>query len=252
MRYVGGKNGGGAFQRLINLMPPHDVYIEPFLGSGAVLRRKLPGLVNVGVDLDEAAVLAVAGELGRCGDAQGTPAPLVEVGVVGSGAACLALAGDRIPRFRLLVGDGLALLRGLRVGANVLVYCDPPYVLSSRRTGARYRFEFSDLQHRSLLRCLRRLGCHVMVSGYDCEMYRRELAGWSVYTFELMTRGGSFGHECVWGNFPWPVELHDYRWLGSTFREREKLKRRAARWRRRLGDMSLLERRALLDALRSL
>ncbi|MGJ8626091.1 MAG: hypothetical protein ACSHXB_03935 [Sulfitobacter sp.] len=40
MTYPGGKNGGGAYQRIINHMPPHRFYIEPFLGSGAVLRNK--------------------------------------------------------------------------------------------------------------------------------------------------------------------------------------------------------------------
>ena len=39
-RYAGGKNGAGIFQRIINQMPPHNCYIEAFLGSGAILRRK--------------------------------------------------------------------------------------------------------------------------------------------------------------------------------------------------------------------
>ena len=32
--YPGGKSGSGVYQKLINLMPPHDVHIEPFLGGG--------------------------------------------------------------------------------------------------------------------------------------------------------------------------------------------------------------------------
>ncbi|KHE92566.1 MAG: hypothetical protein SCABRO_01681, partial [Candidatus Scalindua brodae] len=44
MNYPGGK--GGVFQKLINLMPPHDVYIETHLGGGAVIRNKrLPGVI---------------------------------------------------------------------------------------------------------------------------------------------------------------------------------------------------------------
>ena len=50
--YPGGKNGAGTYQRLINLMPPHEVYIETHLGSGALLRRKRPAKKNVGIDLD--------------------------------------------------------------------------------------------------------------------------------------------------------------------------------------------------------
>jgi len=56
--YPGGKNGGGAYQTLINLMPPHSVYVEPFLGSGAVMRMKRPAGVNIGLDLDGDALQA--------------------------------------------------------------------------------------------------------------------------------------------------------------------------------------------------
>ena len=52
MVYPGGKNGSGVYQTIINLMPPHEVYIEPFLGSGAILRMKRPALRNIGMDRD--------------------------------------------------------------------------------------------------------------------------------------------------------------------------------------------------------
>lgn len=50
--YPGGKSGSGVAQRIINLMPPHQVYIEPFLGGGSVLRYKLPAQINIGIDRD--------------------------------------------------------------------------------------------------------------------------------------------------------------------------------------------------------
>lgn len=34
MTYKGGKAGAGVYQQIINQIPPHDVYIEPFLGGG--------------------------------------------------------------------------------------------------------------------------------------------------------------------------------------------------------------------------
>jgi hypothetical protein len=52
MAYPGGKSGAGVYQRIISLMPPHRVYIEPFLGGGAVLRLKRPAEINIGIDLD--------------------------------------------------------------------------------------------------------------------------------------------------------------------------------------------------------
>jgi len=34
--YPGGKNGQGVYQRIISLIPPHDVYVEPFVGGEQV------------------------------------------------------------------------------------------------------------------------------------------------------------------------------------------------------------------------
>jgi hypothetical protein len=34
MTYPGGKGGAGVYQMIINQIPPHRVYIEPFLGGG--------------------------------------------------------------------------------------------------------------------------------------------------------------------------------------------------------------------------
>jgi len=71
--YPGGKAGAGVSQRIINLMPPHDVYIEPFLGDAAVMRAKRPARLNVGCDLDpESPGLAwLAGLAGRSEPAGG-------------------------------------------------------------------------------------------------------------------------------------------------------------------------------------
>src|SRR5688500_11067099 len=57
--YRGGKAGAGVWQKLINLMPPHTTYIEPFLGHGAILLHKRPAHDNIGLDLDPQAVQEV-------------------------------------------------------------------------------------------------------------------------------------------------------------------------------------------------
>ncbi|MCG9790671.1 hypothetical protein L1D61_26435 [Vibrio mediterranei] len=40
MSYLGAKSGSGVYQTIINLMPPHDTYIEAFLGTGAIMRKR--------------------------------------------------------------------------------------------------------------------------------------------------------------------------------------------------------------------
>ena len=40
--YPGGKSGAGIYQRLINLIPPHQVLIVPFAGHCGVVRNIRP------------------------------------------------------------------------------------------------------------------------------------------------------------------------------------------------------------------
>ncbi len=56
MTWPGGKAVSGVYQAIINQIPPHDVYIEPFVGGAGVLRHKRPAKANIAIDLsDEAA-----------------------------------------------------------------------------------------------------------------------------------------------------------------------------------------------------
>lgn len=48
--YYGGKVG--LAPRIVEMMPAHRVYIEPFFGSGAVLFAKPPARIEIGNDLD--------------------------------------------------------------------------------------------------------------------------------------------------------------------------------------------------------
>jgi len=92
----------------------------------------------------------------------------------------------------------------------------------------------------------------VMISGYYSDIYAKELAGWRTATFKAQTRGGTTATEWVWMNFPEPLELHDYRYLGSNFRQRERIKRKQNRWRARLLRMNSTERYAMLATLEEL
>jgi DNA adenine methylase len=217
MKYPGGKNAAGTYQRIINQIPPHRVYIEPFGGSAAILRFKLPAERSIVLDLEPGALDAL---------------------------------GDRVPPgTELLEADALEFLKGYRWVGDEFVYCDPPYLPEACRSRIRYRHKMSERQHRDLLTILLGLPCNGMISGYKSELYNEMLAGWRTDTFPQMTRGGYCIDEWLWMNYPAPTALHDYRYLGSDYREREKFSRRRKRWTAKLSKMAPIERQALLAAL---
>lgn len=222
MRYPGGKGGAGVYQRIINMMPPHDTYVETHLGGGNVMERKRPAARNIGIDVDAAAVNAWAD------------------------------ANPMRDDVELVIGDCHAVLRSsINWTGRELVYADPPYLMETRKGGALYRHEYTDAQHIELLEILRSLPCAVMISGYRSDLYDNTLAGWRRVDFQAMTRRG-LATESVWLNFPEPAVPHDLGFIGGNFRERERIKRKKARWRNKLASMPAAERAAILEVLRDL
>ena len=58
-----------------------------------------------------------------------------------------------------------------------LVYCDPPYLLYTRTSNRRYRFEYEEQDHIKLLEIVKTLRCSVMHSGYPSTLYEDLLTG---------------------------------------------------------------------------
>jgi site-specific DNA-adenine methylase len=195
--YPGGKAGAGVPQRLINLLPQHQVYIEPFLGHGAVLLAKRPASLNIGLDLNSQAIQIVRSRLlsttanldASAATSQVESLQHRQSSITGSTHHSNDDAGADFTlghaRYQLLVADGLAHLRNYKFTGNELVYCDPPYVRTTRRTKTRlYRYEMDDHQHVELLAVLRTLPCAVMISGYPNAMYEGMLHDWRTITYQ--------------------------------------------------------------------
>jgi DNA adenine methylase len=65
-------------------------------------------------------------------------------------------------------------------GPDTLFYVDPPYVGETRHVGSRaYAHELTDDQHRGLAEVLRGVSGRVVISGYDCRLYRELYTGWT-------------------------------------------------------------------------
>lgn len=210
MRYPGGK--GKSFAQIINCMPPHRVYIETHLGGGSVMRRKRPAAHSIGLDLDR---------------------QVVESRVADLDVQC-----------ELICADATTWLKAQRFVGDELIYCDPPYVASTRSQQRVYRHDLGDTQHLALLQVLCSLPCKVILSGYTNPLYETALENWRSLTFMSKTHAG-MREETLWMNFAEPKELHDYSYLGSTFREREAVKRRLSNLKSRIERLAPIERASL-------
>jgi DNA adenine methylase len=216
MRYPGGK--GKCYQHFINLMPPHHTYIESHLGGGAVLRNKNPAKRNIGIDIDPNVIARWKLEsTGLC---------------------------------ELVEADAFQFLSTFSYRGDELVYVDPPYLPSTRRREKVYRFDYQEEQHEPLLKLLRSLPCMVMLSGYSSALYNDLLSDWNKVSFSAKTHI-DVREEFVWLNFEPTAKLHDGRYCGSTFRERQTIKRRRARMYDRIQNMDPVERNELIKWLSS-
>lgn len=220
MTYPGGKNGSGVPQAIINQIPPHDLFVECFFGSGTITRLKRPAAASIGIEAD---------------------------------AEVIARFWETVPGLRLLNVDALGWIRenGGSLTRNTMMYLDPPYLMETRRSKRNiYAHEFAgEQEHGELLEMLRTLDCMVAISGYYSALYGMLLKDWRAVTFTSQTRGGGTATEYLWMNYREPLELHDYRYLGQDFRERQDIKRQRQRWVRKLGAMDSTKRHALMAAI---
>lgn len=210
MRYDGGK--GTCYAHLINLMPPHARYVETHLGGGAVMRHKKPAKQQVGIERDEAVIETTKHAFAGICD--------------------------------VVHGDAIDWLQATPLDADTIVYADPPYHPETRRRTRVYKHDYTVADHERLLDVLTAAPCMVIISGYDSALYQQRLTGWNQHRFQMRTRVG-MREECVWFNFPRPTILHDDRYLGDGFRQREVIRRRQDRLRQRVQKLSIAEQASL-------
>ena len=200
-------------------MPPHDVYIESHLGGGAIMRYKKKAMRNIGIEIDSEAIRV--------------------------------LSSKHQIDFELIHKDAITFLKEYPFTGKELIYCDPPYLRETRKKHySIYKYEYSVAQHIELLNVIKSIPCMVMISGYESSLYMEFLNNWHACSFQATTHHG-MATEWIWMNYSPPVQLHDYRYLGDNFREREKIKNKVKRWVARYKVMSLLERQALLSSLQT-
>lgn len=215
---------------IINFFPPHHSYLEPFLGSGAVLFNKARSNIETVNDLDGNVVNLfewikrdperLAHEIyytpyaRQIYDETYNRVPDDSIGkavdfyirlnmgygfwtngqkvgwkndIQGRERAYAATDWCGLPEKIMQTAERL---RGVQIEnrpatevierfnyPNVLIYCDPPYVLGTRH-GKQYREEMTDTDHIKLLDVLKAHKGPVLISGYESELYNDMLQDW--------------------------------------------------------------------------
>lgn len=215
-RVAGSKGANGAWQRIASMLPAHAIFIEAFAGGAALTRLKRPATEKTflyEIDPQTATTLA---------------------------AAMCDRADVEVRR-----ADAL-LFRWDTLAPDVVLYCDPPYVMSARKSQRPYyRCEWTDADHVEFLEKARSASCRVVISGYASALYDARLSDWRHFSFPVATRrGGAIEH--VWCNFPETDALHETGHVGNGYTDRQRIKRKEARWVRMLATMPAAERAAVL------
>jgi DNA adenine methylase len=91
---------------------------------------------------------------------------------------------------------------------NTLIYCDPPYMLSTRSGAASsrssttngYRHEMTDVEHEALATRLRACCGMVIVSGYPSDAYSCWYRGWESFRCSHVADRAAMRTEVVWLN----------------------------------------------------
>ena len=134
--YPGGK--GHVYQKIINLILPHRVYIETHAGGGTILQNKRPARLNIAIDLDPDVIKFWSNHA----------------------------INDGGGRWQFINGDAVTLLRAYDFQGDEFVYADPPYLMETRKQQRPlYRYEYTRADHLALLGLLAALPCKVMISG---------------------------------------------------------------------------------------
>jgi site-specific DNA-adenine methylase len=159
----GGKGSSGTFQKIINCIRPHDTLIISFLGNCSLTRKMRWTAQVIANDLDPFII------------DQWREANL----------------GPQLDLYNLPALDFLATVLKLPNLGQVVIYCDPPYPLESRRSQREvYKFEMTDRDHQEFLTAVRLLRVDCLISTYPNDLYALELGHWERTEFQSQTRAG--------------------------------------------------------------
>lgn len=218
MRYPAGKGAPGAWQHIINHIPPCKLFVEVMVGGGAVFKH-LSGCSIAINDIDRSVIDQY------------------------DYASCY-------PEMRIFNEDYQACMERFRFVKDRAVFLfDPPYLLPTRKNQALlYNYEWQQADHVRFLNAIQDVPFKVMLTHPYHAMYASALHHFYRVPFTYKVRHGMM-NDLLWMNFPPPTELQDYRYIGKDFTDRQRIQRKIARELAKLKELPPIERNAIIAAI---
>lgn len=119
--------------------------------------------------------------------------------------AAARLRGDTTHLVQIEHMDALRLIERYN-SKDALLYLDPPYVRSSRKSGRLYKHEMDDTDQRHMLELVKKSKAKIVLSGYPSKMYDEALYGWNRFTTLSQTTSTEKAEECIWLNYEPPCK----------------------------------------------
>jgi DNA adenine methylase len=93
---------------------------------------------------------------------------------------------------------------------EVLMYLDPPYILSTRKNKKIYKHEMTDEDHIELCGLLKNSSAKIVLSGYANNIYETHLSGFRRTEVQSYDEKGNKRMEILWTNFYTTGSLFDF------------------------------------------
>lgn len=214
---IGSKGIAHLFREIINNIPPIDLFIETFGGSGIISNYiQLYCRVEIN-DYDTEISQALSEELPQCTNLH----------------------------FKAHIAKFIYPCSHRR-----MLFLDPPYPIKWRKgQRALYDIEMTDEEHIELLQLAKQFQGFVMICSNENPIYQEALEKQWRKKVITVNYHGQMVEEVLWFNYPKPTELLSYEFAGDNFTDRQRIKRKANRWIENLRSMDPIDRNVILSSI---
>jgi len=234
--YTGNKKIEGLYQWIINHIPKHKAYYEPFAGSAAIAFL-LPDRPH-----------KVISDCNRSTTDQLTCRIQGRSGIEVINCNAFSLIEDIQSK---LYGPEATVKNDFMDPTDIFVYMDPPYRIGSRHSKKElYEYELTDADHLRLVAMVSgKAKYNCMISHYRDPLYDSlvDQHGWIRIEKKVRYHTRTVT-ECLYMNYELG-ELQTYQYLGKDCWDRQRIKRKLDKIEAKLLKLPLHERLAVIDRI---